>query len=639
MIHAADGRLRPIAALILLAAVLLAYQPAWHGGLLWDDDANVTAPGLRSLQGLRRIWFEVGATQQYYPMLHTAFWIEHRLWGDRTVGYHLANVVQHLLSALLLAAILRRLEIPGTALAAAVFALHPVHVESVAWITQQKNTLSGVFFFASALTYLRFDETRRPAWYAAALAAFAAALLSKTSTAPLPAAILIILWWRRGGLSPLRDASPLLPFFALGAAAGLFTAWVEVNVVGAGEGGVALGLVERGLVAGRAFWFYIGKVLWPSDLIFIYPRWVIDRSAWVPYLYPAAALTAAAAAWAFRRRTRWPPAALLYHSAMLFPAMGFFDLYAFRYSYVADHWSYLAGVGAITVFTAGFTALMERLRSRFAVAALCLALLGTLGGLTWRQSRMYADVETLYRTTIARNPDCRMALNNLGIVLSDSGRSDEAVGLIRRAVALKPDDAEAHNNLGVALAAAGRIPEAVESYRETLRLDPGYTDAHTNLGVALVAVGEVSEAIEHHEAAIRIRPDFVKARNNLGLALAAAGRIPEAVEQYEAALRLRPDLADLHYNLGNALVAAGRFEEAVGRFERALSLDPSNQDARNNLGAALYKAGRIPEAIDRFREALRTRPDDARARRNLETAVRALNREVGDESPPDPARR
>ena len=197
---------------LALLVTLVAYYPAWHGGLLWDDDAHITRVDLRSFEGLWRIWFDVGATQQYYPVTHSAFWVLYRLFGDATLGYHLVNISLHATSAFLFAVILRRLAVPGAVLAAFIFALHPVHVESVAWITELKNTLSGVFYLGAALAYLRFDADRRRQSYALALVLFALALLSKTVTATLPAALLVVFWWQRGALRWRQDVLPLAPF-------------------------------------------------------------------------------------------------------------------------------------------------------------------------------------------------------------------------------------------------------------------------------------------------------------------------------------------------------------------------------------------------------------------------------------------
>jgi hypothetical protein len=249
---------------LLFCATLIAYWPSLNGGLIWDDDGHLTKLDLQSLHGLWRIWFELGATQQYYPLLHSLFWIEHRLWGDAVLGYHLVNVTLHAIAACLLVAVLKRLELKGAWLAGFIFALHPVSVETAAWISEQKNTLSAVFYFASALVYLRFDQTRERSKYLLASALFVLALLSKTVTATLPAALLVVFWWKRGTLSWKRDVFPVLPWLSFGAAAGLFTSWVERTFIGAQGADFALTLTERILLAGRALWFYAGKLICPQ---------------------------------------------------------------------------------------------------------------------------------------------------------------------------------------------------------------------------------------------------------------------------------------------------------------------------------------------------------------------------------------
>ena len=347
----------PLAAVFGLVWVVTfaAYFPALMGGLLWDDAGHVTRPDLQSWSGLARIWFEVGATQQYYPLLHSAFWLEHRFWGEATFGYHLVNVLWHATSACLLVAILRRLMVPGAVLAAFFFALHPVGVESVAWIAEQKNTLSTVFYLAAALAWLRFEDERRSARYAAATLWFVAALLTKTVTATLPAALLVIAWWRRGRLSWRGDVLPLLPWFAVGVGAGLFTAWFERTSIGAQGADFNLGLVERGLLAGRIFWFYLGKLVWPADLMFFYPRWHVDAAAVWQYLFPVAALALVGGLvwWTRRGRGRGLLAAALLYGGTLFPVLGFMNVYPFVFSYVADHFQYLASLSFFALIAAG----------------------------------------------------------------------------------------------------------------------------------------------------------------------------------------------------------------------------------------------------------------------------------------------
>ena len=616
------------AAALLIAATFLVYLPVVHGGFIWDDDGHVTKPELRSLHGLWRIWFELGATQQYYPLVHSAFWIEHRLWGDDPIGYHVVNILLHALAACLVFLLLRRLRIPGAYLAAAIFALHPIEVETVAWVTELKNTLSGLFYLSSAWAYLEFDEKRQRRWYAAALVLFVLGLLSKTVIATLPAALLVVLWWKRGSLSWKRDAVPLAPWFCLGAVSGLFTAWVEHTVIGAQGEAFALGTVERCLLAGRVVWFYLGKLFWPSPLIFIYPRWDVSRGVWWQYLPPLGAAGLVAALWLLRGRWRGPLAAMLFFVGTLFPVLGFFNVYPFLFSYVADHFQYLPGLGVITLASAGIALGIARLPQplRLVGQGAAVALVCVLAVLTWRQSGTYSDVETLYRTTVKRNPGCWMAYNNLGHLLTGSGRAQEAVGLLREAVRLKPDYAGSRNNLGVALDRTGNQAGALEQFEQTLKFRPDFASAHVNLGTLLSKSGRIDEAIGHFQQALRINPMNVEARCNLGNVLAKAGRASEAIEQYNEALRLNPANREIHNALAGVLLGADRLPEAIEQCNAALRLKPDDADALNNLGLSLARMNRLPEAIERYRQALQVKPDSAETHNNLGVTLARMNR-------------
>jgi tetratricopeptide (TPR) repeat protein len=647
--------------LALLLATLAAYQPAWRGGMLWDDDFHLTSPSLSSWHGLYRIWFDPGATLQYYPLLHTVFWVEHHLWGDATLGYHLVNILMHVTAAVLFSLILSRLGIPGAYLASAIFALHPIQVESVAWMTELKNTLSAVFYLGAALLYLRFDETRKTRWYASALGAFVLALLTKTVTGTLPGALLVMFWWKRGRLSWKRDATPLVPFFVLGAGFGMLTARWELefnNCVGAD---FEFTLVERALIAGRAVWFLLGKLFWPANLTFIYPRWQINAGVWWQYLFPIGGAAFLASLWAMRRRFRGPLAAMLFFCGTLFPVLGFFNLYTFRFSLVANHYQYLAGAGIIVLASAGAVLLKRRLAKRFLWTGYVLVsvVLATLGGLTWRESRQYADAETLYRTTLSRNPSCWLALNNLGNLKLETS-PDEAVALFKEALRLKPDLAEAHGNLGSALQKMGRLEEsitecrlalkidpaipgarhalaralrdqgrnqeAVTQYKEVLRLKPDSAEVHNELGDALQDLRSLEEAKAHYEEALRIEPDFVEAHNNLGNALRKLGRAQAAIDQYREALRLKPDYANAHYNLGNILQEMGRLDEAVAQYGEALRSIADKASVHNNLGTTLEAMGKVEDAVWQYREAVRVKPDYANAHFNLGNILQKMGR-------------
>ncbi|HXN30115.1 MAG TPA: tetratricopeptide repeat protein [Candidatus Acidoferrales bacterium] len=608
----------------IFCATLTAYLPALDGGLLWDDSSHLTKPGLQSFHGLWRIWFELGATQQYYPLLHSAFWLEHRMWGDAVAGYHLTNVALHTLSACLIVMIMKRLALPGAWFAGFVFALHPVQVESVAWISEQKSTLSGVFYLASLLTYLHFDSDRRKSKYLLATVLFVLALLSKTVTATLPAVLLVIFWWRRGRLEWRRDVQPLLPWFALGISAGLVTSWVERTLVGARGADFLLTPVQRVLIAGRAICFYAGKLLWPTNLMFFYPHWKIDPGVWWQWLFPAGLLALGTGLVFAARRYRGPLASFLIFSGTLFPVLGFLNVYPFRYSYVADHFQYLASLGIIVPVTSLLAGTIERISLRRAVTiACCFMLILVLGILTWRQSRMYRDVETLYRESLARNPGSWLAHYNLGVLFAEMpGRLADAIAEYQAALQIKPDYAEAHVNLGDSLSQIpGRLPDAIAEYQAALQINPDYAEAHNDLGIALsFTPGRLADAIAEYQAALRIKPDYAEAHVDLGNTLSQMpGRQPQAIAEYQAALRIRPDNAEAHYNLGNLLARTpGRLQDAIAEYQAALRINPDYAKAHYNLGIVLaVMPGRLPDAIAEYQAALRINPDYAEAYINL----------------------
>jgi Tfp pilus assembly protein PilF len=512
--------------LLLVVVTTVAYLPAWHGTPIWDDDAHVTRPELRSMDGLVRIWTQPGVTQQYYPLVHTLFWGEYQLWGDATLGYHLVNLLLHCISALLLLKILRRLDIPGAWFAAAIFALHPIQVESVAWISELKNVLSGVFYFGSVLAYLKFDRTRKPAPYAVALLLYALGLMSKTVIATLPVTLLVIFWWKRGKVSWKQDILALFPFFIIGMMAGLFTARVERNLIGAEGSEFNFSIIERLLIAGQVVWFYLGKLFWPANLIFIYPRWQVSQTVWWQYVFPIATLLLLGVLWWLRRRWRGPLAALLFFIGTLFPVLGFLNVYPFRYSFVADHFLYLAGLGIIVLVSAGIASLFERwqLWHQPISYALCVALLAPLTILTWHQSAMYTDVETLWQTTIQRNPNAWMAHNNLGAILLQKGKLDEAIAQFRKVQEINPNSVDAQANLGDALLQRKQLDEAIAHYQRAIQIKPDDARAHYNLGNALLLKRQVDEAIAHYQRALELNPNLANVHNNLGILLAAEGR-------------------------------------------------------------------------------------------------------------------
>jgi len=607
---------------LLFLATLIAYWPALSAGFIWDDAGHVTRPDLQSLSGLVRIWFEVGATQQYYPLLHSAFWLEHKLWGDSALGYHLLNILLHAANACLFARLLQRLAIPGAAFAAFLFALHPVCVESVAWISEQKNTLSALLCLCAALTYLNFHDTRFPArnsepktqnpklgTYALASVLFLAALLTKSVTATLPAALLVLLWWRQGSLHFRRDVLPLLPWFALAFAAGLHTAHFERTQIGADGAAFALTFTERLLLAGRAPWFYLGKLLWPVDLVFIYPRWTLDTSSLAQWLFVLATLALLAAAFFAPKWTAWGRGALtalLLFGGTLFPVLGFVNVYPFLFSYVADHFQYLATLPILTLFAAVAAHTVERLPLKNPkLALLATPLLLLLGFLTFQQSRTYHDTLTLWQTTATRNPSAWIAHNNLALALTERGRIQEAITHLETALTLRPDYPQALSNLGDNLTRLGRPREALPLLERALALQPDFADAHNNLGSAYAALDRYTDAIPAFERALALNPRHPVAHRNLGFAIAASGRNADAVPHFTRAVELAPRDPQAHLGLAIALLLSNRFPDAEPHFHRAIELDPENPAPHLALARALQQQGRHTEAESHLRTARR----------------------------------
>ncbi|HEY9155325.1 MAG TPA: tetratricopeptide repeat protein [Opitutaceae bacterium] len=619
--------------LLIFGLVLVCYWPALHGGMLWDDPAHITRPDLRSWSGLGRIWIEPGATQQYYPVLFSAFWVEHRLWADATFGYHLLNVLLHGTSCCLLALLLRRLwslkalqpVVPGAEwLASALFAVHPVCVESVAWMTEQKNTLSTVFYLFSAITYFRFAQSRSFASYIAATGLFLLAVGCKTPTATLPAALLVVLWWIHGKIDWRRDVLPLLPWFIAAATLGVFVSWFERKYIGAEGANFALTWFERSMLAGRAFWFYLGKMAWPAEIIFYYQRWDVPAEARHWIAWPIALAVVSVVLWALRRRTRGPLAGWLLYLGALVPFLGFLNAFYFNFSYVVDHSQYLAALNLIGAVASGFalrlSGLSVVLRRVCVGVYLSLILLMTL--LSRQQSKLYQSNEKLARGTIAKNPDAWMAHQILATTLEKepSGR-DESIAEFREVIRLNPTYPDAHFGLGVQLAMASATKEeALSEYRQALALRPIYAEAHNNYGLELSRHPEtLGEAIEHFEAALKTKPLFAEAHGNLADALARnPERLPEAMAHYEEALRINPDLAWVHCHYAFQLARIpGHFEDAQAQYLTALRLAPNYIDAHNGLAILYIMENRPEDARREWETVLRIDPRQESARRNL----------------------
>jgi tetratricopeptide (TPR) repeat protein len=661
----------PAGAAIIVLAVFIAYFPSISGGFIWDDAILLTQNSLISAQdGLQRIW-RTTEPIDFWPLTNTSFWLEWRLWGMDSAGCHATNLVLHIAASLLIWAILRKLSIPGAFLAAFIFAVHPVNVESAAWIAQRKNTLSMFFFLQSILWYLKahmptasgdiasvrshggpwereygrtvetsnlapcfsplstlhssLSTLHSPLWYWLSFAAFVSAMLSKGSAAVLPALILGIIWWRRRLTK--WDFLRIAPFFIVAVALSLVNIWFQNRDVG--ERIRDAGFVERMLGAGAVMWFYLYKALLPLKLIFIYPQWNIQTGNFLWWLPLLSAVVVTVVLWLYRKT--WGRPFLFawgFFCVSLVPVMGLTDVYFMKYALVADHYQYAAVIGVIALTTAGWSTWHEKTNgpTRWAVNCLAAIVVVVLASLTWRQSGLYRDAMTLYQATLEENPNCWVAYNNLGLILEEKGRPTEAMDHYQQSVRLNPKNAEAYNNIGGIFLKTNRLSEAIEQYEIALRLKRNFAEAHNNMGMALVNIGRLQDAIEHFKEALRLKPTYAETQNNLGQVLAWTDRPQEAIEYYERALSLKPDFPEAQYNLGLLLLQTDRPQEAIKYFKQSLKLKPDYFVTHNNLGTALLRTGRLEEAIEHYEQALRIKPDYIQAYLNLAPAYAQAHR-------------
>ena len=510
---------------------------------------------------------------------------------------------------MLLLRILRRLEIPGAWLAAAIFALHPVQVESVAWVVELKNTLSGLFFFGCILACLNFDENQnRTRSYVIVLVLFLLGMMAKPILATLPAVMLILFWWKRGKLEWRNDVRFLIPFIALGIIAGLFSVWMEREFSGAEREIALLSITQRLLVAGRAFWFYVDKIFWPSNLCFMYPRWKVNSSEWWQYGFLIAALFLFALAWQLRTRWRGPLAGLLFFVATLLPLLGFFNISFFRFSFVADHFQYLPIIGIITPLSAGAVLLLNRFGrwQQLLGYVLCAVLLIILAALSWMHSRVFRDSATCYRAVVELNPSSWAAQINLGFDALARQSWDEAADRFQKVLETNPDYPPAAKRAHLALSAimltSGRTDEATTHIEKALQIDPNYAEAHANLAQVYLRTGRTRQAIAEYRSALAIDPRSIGVHLSLAWVLATSfdPSLRNGTEAFLLAQQAQRLLGSTNPRILRVLAAAyaeqGQFAEATKTARRGLELATTSGDTglarllENDI--ALYDVGR-----------------------------------------------
>ena len=608
--------------------VAASYFPALQNGFVWDDRAFTEADPVRELPGLWRIWFspqDLRNEGHYWPLVYTTFWLEHKLWGYAPAGYHAVNVLLHFANTLLVWRVLARLAVPGAWAAAAVFAVHPVHVEAVAWVIGRKDLLATLFYLSAVLAWLRFDEgsrpTSRPGCYVLALALFAAGLLCKSIGVTLPVVLAVLLWWKRGGATG-ADLLRLAPFFAvgIGIVAADLSYYEEIL-------SIDYTMAERVLIAAHALWFYLGKLLWPAGLVVIYPHWEASTSDLFAWGYVIAAAAVAAALWLLRHRIgRGPLAGALFFAVTLSPVLGFVDYGYMQFSFVADRYQYLAGIGPLVVLAgiAAHGAAGLRGAVRWGAAGGAAVVLVLLGALTWRQAGVWRDELTFFNHVIAHNPQARDAHLNLAKALFESGRAQEALAAARTAVRQRPDAIKAHYSAALILLHLGRAEEAERRLRHALDLNPDNHAVQHATGLALSRLGRLGEAQRHHRRALEIEPRYPQAHVSLGGILMDLGRLEEAELHLGRALELAPRRSGSRMILAALKFRRQRYEEALDLYRSVAGMEPGNAMAWSGAGAALHYLGRHEEALRSIDRALALDPALEEARANREAIRRAV---------------
>ena len=668
--------------LTLVIVTVGVYLPVRHHGFVNLDDGQYVTENPHIRRGLTwqsvRWAFTAGLTHKdpnadyWRPLSFLSHVLDIELFKLRPAGHHLMNVGIHAAAAVALFLVLQSMtNAPWRcAFVAALFALHPLRVESVAWVTERKDVLSGLFFMLTLGAYTRYVRGQFSlSRYLVVFFVFALALMSKSMVVTLPFVLLLLDYWPLGRtrwvppvvagnnvtMPPGQLLKEKLPLFALAAASSGVTFWGQPK-----GGGMNFTWVSPGTRIANAllsYAGYIGKMFWPTGLAVWYP------------LHPglsAAAVTAAgiglvgvttAVIWGARRRP-WLVTGWFWYLGMLVPVIGIFQGSG---EAMADRFTYLPSIGLAMMLC--WSVPGHPMGRRIVKVITCVAagaVLAVCAALSRVQVEYWKDSETLFRhaldvtrdnwlahyclggalTQSGRRPeaiehfqhalrirpDYTEAHNNLGVVLQKSGRETEAIEHYERSLQINPKNAEADNNLGNVFLQEGKISDAIGYYEQALRINPDYADAHNGLGSAMDKTGKFDEAIKHYQQALQIQPDYAVAHYNLGIALEHAGKVRDAVEHYEQALRAQPDYAAAHLNLGLALAQLGRMQEAQGHWEQALRINPDYAEAHNSLGVALFRLRREPEAIAHFEQALRTKPDYAEAHFNLGLALARLGR-------------
>jgi tetratricopeptide (TPR) repeat protein len=616
--------------LCLVLVTLAVYFPSLKGTMIFDDEVMLNSY-VSSPQGLYYIWFSQRLAD-YVPLTSTSLWIDWHTWHD-LAGFHLTNILLHAISAVILWRLLKLMRIPGSWLAALVFAVHPVNVQSVAWISERKNTLAMVFYLVTIVFYLKSKtESRSRTYYTLSVISFALALLSKSAVVPLPFVLILCDWWQSKQSASQNNPAPrfnllrVTPFFALSLAFGLMAIWIQSHHAIGKEVVQSDSFLARLLGANRAVWFYLYKDLVPLNLIFVYPKWAISPTtvaAWLPLV--GAVILAIVQ---LRTRHAWCRAALFafaYFILLLLPVLGFISIYFHKFSLVADYWQYFAIIAPIVAVVAGLFTLVQNPRTRFCIGA---TLAGTLAILTWNQSHIYQSAGAVWFDTLRKNPDCWIARNNYGTALLEAAQTnppnrkellETSINQFRESLRLFPHNIEAQINIGSALVSLGKPEEAKAEFIAAQKVDANDAMGFFNLGLLLQQQGHPAEAEGQYRAATNLWPTYIAAYSGLGQVSEVQGKFADAEAAYSKVVQFNPVNASAHKSLARVCAARGEFARAETEYRETIYYDPTEAGAHYHLGNVLVKQHKADEAAEHFRAAIKIHPNYAEAHYQLAT--------------------
>lgn len=667
----AEWELRPLfGSFIIVIITLAAMWPVLRAPFVWDDDLYLTMNRtLAKPGGLLDIWLKPYSSPSPYPLVFTTYWFEYRLWGLEPSGYRLVNLLLHATNSILLWRILRKLGIGGAWIAGAIFAIHPVHVESVSHAAERKDVLSGLFYFISILFWLQFLELKNRRAYALSFIAFVLAMLAKSVTCVLAPTLLLLLWWRGRREERSRTALLTIPYFILALALGLYTVYWEKHRTGATSDVIQLEFADRVIIAGRAMWFYFWKLAWPANLLTLYPKWIADASSFSQWLYPITVAMAGLAALGLAARNhRGLFMAFAYVVITLGPALGFINFSTMYYSYVMDHYQYLACAGWIALAGAIGSTMIYRVGGRNLATGAAILLLSVLGFLSFQQADTCRSLVTFWEHNVRGNPDSAPPRYDYGVALENEGRLDEALVQFLETLRRNPNDVDSYLHLGGIMKMKGDLAAAERYFDWATRVDPDHGKARRSQGTAYnhiggirVEQGKFDEAITIFERALSINPNLIDAKLNIGIAHSRAGRVEDAILIYRSVIQEHPSSEKAPVYLYQALRKAGRPEEARGELDKALQLFPNNilarmalareamgvknmmearrkllecleiddthAEANNMLGVIEAMSGNYQAAADYFARSLESDPNNVSTRANYERAMRDLKNE------------